>query len=502
MPLNDRHLFWGDIHNHCGISYGYGGLENALTAACEQLDFCSITGHATWQDMPRGRKGFQAVVDYHEKGFAKLAKLWDGVCQVVETANLAHEFVTFHSYEAHSNQYGDYHILSPFPDLPILEAASPSELVTRLAPRPVIAIPHHIAYVPGCRGINWQAFSTTISPVVEVFSKHGCGMSDHSPYPYLDPMGPRDSRNTVRAGMRLGHRFGFVASTDHHAGYPGSYGDGRLAVWAEEKTRQAIWKAILARRTYAVTGDKIACRFRINGAEIGSEINDPGLRHIELDVTACDQIDKIVIFKNSDPWKVLCGGSVVGSPRASRFKVRVEMGWGRSFEGYAWSGEIRVKDGILCSVESCFGGKSVLEHHLGKADDSDINALDNKVIEKTVTSAAWKCTTFKNISTLHPQTAAIIFEIEGDRQTVLYLQVNGKQLRYSIGDLLNGGRGTHLQDHASEAFLVHRAVPETYYRFQGRWNDPERETHCDTYDVEIRQINGQYAWLSPVFVIS
>lgn len=39
-------LLFGDIHNHCGMTYGYGSLEHALAAAREQLDFCMVTGHA------------------------------------------------------------------------------------------------------------------------------------------------------------------------------------------------------------------------------------------------------------------------------------------------------------------------------------------------------------------------------------------------------------------------------------------------------------------------
>jgi hypothetical protein len=45
-------IYWGDLHNHCGISYGFGSLENALLAAKGQLDFCAIIGHASWADMP------------------------------------------------------------------------------------------------------------------------------------------------------------------------------------------------------------------------------------------------------------------------------------------------------------------------------------------------------------------------------------------------------------------------------------------------------------------
>ena len=255
-------VYWGDIHNHCGISYGYRSLENALTAAREHLDFCSVTGHAFWEDIPPRTPELAFMVDYHERGFARLAANWETVRRTLEEANMPREFVTFQSYEAHSRRYGDYYIVSPSAELPLFRAGSPTELVDGLAPVPVIAVPHHVAYVPGYRGTNWETFSPSISPVVEVYSKHGCGMSEQAPYPYLHTMGPRDWRSTVRAGMARGHRFGFIASTDHHAGYPGSYGDGRLAVLAEQKTRAAIWEAILARRTYAVTGDKIACTSR------------------------------------------------------------------------------------------------------------------------------------------------------------------------------------------------------------------------------------------------
>lgn len=41
---------------------------------------------------------------------------------------------------------------------------------------------------------------------------------------------------------------------------------------AEERTRESLWEAINARRTYAVTGDKILCDFKINDSWMGSEI--------------------------------------------------------------------------------------------------------------------------------------------------------------------------------------------------------------------------------------
>ena len=35
----------GDIHNHCGISYGHGSIDDAIHFASLQLDFAGITGH-------------------------------------------------------------------------------------------------------------------------------------------------------------------------------------------------------------------------------------------------------------------------------------------------------------------------------------------------------------------------------------------------------------------------------------------------------------------------
>jgi len=234
------------------------------------------------------------------------------------------------------------------------------DIVKKILPIPVIAIPHHIAYVPNYRGINWEKFTTNISPVVEVYSKHGCAMSDLSPYPYFHTMGPRDARNTVWSGLSYGYKFGFVASTDNHAGYPGSYGDGRLAVICKENTRQRIWDAILARHTYAVTGDKIDCQFYINNAEMGSQIDGTNGRQIELKIRGCDTFDKIIIYKNLSPWKVICGEEIISVKKSNKYKVRIEMGWGKLLNGFLWHGNIKIKDGKIISLESCFRGQSLL----------------------------------------------------------------------------------------------------------------------------------------------
>jgi hypothetical protein len=60
--------YYGDLHNHCSISHGYGSLEEAFLNAREQLDFCSVTGHALWPDMPEPDESIRHIVDFHEEG--------------------------------------------------------------------------------------------------------------------------------------------------------------------------------------------------------------------------------------------------------------------------------------------------------------------------------------------------------------------------------------------------------------------------------------------------
>ncbi len=57
------HPYYGDLHNHCGISYGVGTLEEAFNNARECLDFCSVTGHAQWPDMPEPNEHIQPLLD-------------------------------------------------------------------------------------------------------------------------------------------------------------------------------------------------------------------------------------------------------------------------------------------------------------------------------------------------------------------------------------------------------------------------------------------------------
>ena len=80
-------IYFGDLHNHCGITYGFGSLENAIKRAKSQLDFAAFTGHAMWPDMYERKSETEFVVDFHRKGFAKLRRDWESIRKTIAEAN-------------------------------------------------------------------------------------------------------------------------------------------------------------------------------------------------------------------------------------------------------------------------------------------------------------------------------------------------------------------------------------------------------------------------------
>ncbi|MCZ7597045.1 MAG: DUF3604 domain-containing protein [Gammaproteobacteria bacterium] len=112
--------YWGDLHNHCGISYGHGSLAAALQRAAGQLDFASVTGHAFWPDMPADRERYGYLIDFHVGGFEKLAAGWDEALATFRRHHRNHEFVTFAGYEVHGAAYGDRTVILKEPEGPLV----------------------------------------------------------------------------------------------------------------------------------------------------------------------------------------------------------------------------------------------------------------------------------------------------------------------------------------------------------------------------------------------
>ena len=165
--------YWGDIHSHCAVSYGYGTPKRALDNARAHLDFCSITGHAFWPDMPMDIKTHNNMLVMHFGGFQKLQYFWKELIQEIESANKPGTFTTFPSYEWHSMKYGDYNVYFNTGDASLIDAPTLPKLIEKTKDFKPMILPHHCSYLPGFRGTDWNSFDDSASPLVEIFSNHG-----------------------------------------------------------------------------------------------------------------------------------------------------------------------------------------------------------------------------------------------------------------------------------------------------------------------------------------
>ncbi len=492
----DLAVYYGDLHNHCGLSYGHGTFAEAIKNARLQLDFASVTLHAVWPDIPENDERLGYLVDYHKEGFKKAFHNWQTYLAETEAANDPGHFITFPSYEWHSNQFGDHCIYyKNGVGNPILETQDLTELrqALKALPTETFMIPHHIGYKTGFRGINWKAFTNELSPVVEVFSFHGCSESSEGPYPYLHTMGPRDSQSCAQSGWAMGNLFGVVGSTDHHNAFPGSYGSGRLGVWASSLSREAIWDAIAKRRTYALTGDRIQLQFSLNGRPMGSICPPDETRHITVAVDGGDTLDYIEILHNNQVIHREC----LIPPKAAgkRFKVYVEFGWGEFDEDTFWDVGLQIRRGTLHSIEPRFRGFGA------QGDPGSDNYAYTDWSQTDQNNVHFTTRTRRNPSLHSPGTEGMCLEIDGNEKTLIHGEVNGQVYEHSLAELSAGAQTHYLDGFVSPAIDFHRAVPQSEYQHEFNFthinHHPEQR---DWYALRVRQRNNQWAWSSPIWV--
>lgn len=377
-----RNLYFGDLHSHCNVGYGHGSLQDAYTNAKLQLDFLAVTPHAYWHDMPVDDSKLTDLVAYHRAGFKRTKDAWNQVREEAEAASRPGQFAAFLAYEWHSNTYGDHNVYFKDGQGDIFRSDSLEDLrqeVRSLQAQggDAILIPHHIGYRSGSRGINWERFSPELSPVAEAMSMHGCAESAEAPYPYHHTMGSRDWKSTYQYGLGQGNLVGLIGSTDHHSAHPGSYGHGGLAVWAEELTRESIFEAIKARQCYAITGDKIALGFTINGVAMGGVAPAAGTRAVGVEVEAGSSIDYVEVLHNNEVIHRSNGFESRGAAHAlsDSIKTHFEVGWGEVGENVDWSVDLNVVGGELVDVQPRFRGHSIVAPASRRRGDLPIQSL-------------------------------------------------------------------------------------------------------------------------------
>ncbi|MCD6359441.1 MAG: DUF3604 domain-containing protein [Armatimonadetes bacterium] len=527
--------YWGDMHTQFNLAHmrlQTSGVDavaeppddasdceafvrQAFEGAREYLDFFPIVYYpAHFYETPEGLKTESVGMrDYFKPD-------WEMICRLVREYHEPGRFVTFAGYEwtGDRTRWGDHNVFYPFDDPPLDLSMTIDELYANLRAVGGIAIPHHVAYSFGNRAKDWDHYDEQVSPLVEIYSVHGSSEGCNTPIGMVrnGSMAPRVSGCSVQDGLARGYRLGIIASGDNGQGFAGKWGIGLMAARATELTREAIWDALLNRRVYAVTGDRIKLDYSIEDAVMGSVIEASGPVTLQAAVEGTQALDRVEVIRNNrvvfthchnGTWEPPDGGTV-------RCKVAFEFGWGPAphyglqVSDRVWEGRLLAQGMAVRSVEGCFtrhGNRweqvsdSEVHFHLttsprrGAADDTAQQTLvfeiegpvdgtvrfecDGESMEFTLARAMRE----SGLTVFHEQVKALIRE------------------QFGLGpDDFENPADTYY--HNAWKIKRHMAVPEAGYRAEVSWTDEAPAPGRNWYYLRISQLNGQYAWSSPVWV--
>lgn len=500
-------MYLGDIHNHCGISYGHGSLAKAIDFARQQLDFFTATGHFAWPDMEnaQGMEIPEEVRAYHKTGFMKLRRGWPQYLKEMKEAE-TDTFLPFPSYEYHSFHYGDYTVLCHYQEEPLPN--DPPEgtpdlrlktLIEQNNPKhsPLLAFPHHIGYKQGFRGINWNAYNEKTSPIVEILSMHGCAESHEARLNYLHTMGPRSNDNTMQGGLKKGYHFGVIANTDHHNASPGSYGFGRTGVYATDLSRDALWNALVDKQTIAFSGDAMRMVLFVNDQPIATEITTDAPVHIDAYLVGFDRIDR---------FELVHDGQVIASGLAPTVQMQggfipITFGWGKKDAPCCWNVEIRTEGiQIVDALPRLRSGDMVDPLEAPEQNDKERTSFENKDGRITI-----KAMTDGNKTATTNGTQGCVIETDGDTGKVC-VKIHAKwadktiekEYAYSIKSLSESPETEYIQGFVSPAITTGPFTPITDASSEIHAKIPEGQSGA--YYVRAYEKNGDGAYSTPVWV--
>ena len=288
-------LYWGDLHRHTEISSD-GGFDGTLwdmyryAFDAAELDFIASTDHFYGRDGAMGRpedRGYdwwrtQKLADaFHVRG--RLAPLFGyerslrwpyGHRNIINLRRGTVAFNRTFSRDAESPE---------FPRQP-----DELRLWERLRGQKAISIPHTIA---AGGGTDFAFNDPAFEPLLEIYQ--GCRLSYEAADAPRVNSSDRYADGYARSALGKGYRIGFIASSDHRSTHI-SY----AAVYAEEPTREAIFKGLQERHAYAAT-DNIVVDVRVGDAIMGDSIRIDQPPQVQVDVRGTGPIHEIQVIKDN-----------------------------------------------------------------------------------------------------------------------------------------------------------------------------------------------------------
>ncbi|MBA2528861.1 MAG: DUF3604 domain-containing protein, partial [Euzebyales bacterium] len=465
----DHHLYWGDLHRHSLISRCTAADEPSLEEFYRySWDVCEYD--------------FWAVTDHSENS---TAYQWWCIQKIADLFRVDGRFVPLYGFEW-TSMFGHQNVIyaSGQRGGPIFSSLAEGserpdqlwELLRRFPDHPAITIPHH----PGSGMVpyDWSYYDPDYLRLVEIFQACRGNYEDDGCFrQYADATLPG---SFVLDGLRRGHRFGLIASSDHGNGasYVGAYAPGL--------DREAIFDALRSRRTMGATARDIVLDTRIGDTFMGGERRLTG--PVELDVHARGYRDlaRVDVLRNGElvhsvvPELDLPPGWIA---------VPLRLEWGMNPSPTDWSGSLHVERGEV--LQTAYWSPEVQQ--VGR------------------TSVCWAAATqsFGGGGIYGPTRGGIELTVVGPPEAVVGVDSRAGKVSADLATLRE-----HPVD-ATSTTMSTRAQASGRLRLQPgvgglsslggsqlrlRWTDERSEPAW--YYARVYLVDGEMAWSSPIWVDS
>ena len=474
----DLRIFWGDTHGHSGYAEGIGTVDYFMRFARDEarLDFVTHSEHDVWLDEAEWQlmRTTTAAYDAPGKFIPYLGYEWTS-----RAANGGHHNVLFRTTEGRERVSA---LL--YPELSSLY----QELRAGNAPEDIVIIPH--AHNPG----DARHSDPLLEPLIEIMSMHGT-------FEWF-----------IRNYLSNGHQVGFVAASDDHLSHPGYSAPSRLtlgqrgglgAVLAPERSRDALFDAMRARRTYATTGDRMILDVRLNGALMGQRAEFAKTRELSGRVIGTAPIDSITVFKNDQEiWRrdylTDQNASATQKMQLAFLSDATPKHWGDAPRGWRhWRGRLRLEGGRIVSARGVDFVNPNAQSLIREGDGYQFATMsrgDASPIELVVDNLT--------------EGATLVLEIEDALETgsapPFYRRhqvAPGGVFRLPFSEMTGGVLTVQVPaPDYMDGILLRRVVEEGERDIAFEVTDSEDPRQGDYYYVRIRQSNDAAAWSSPIWV--